>query len=673
MKLTVAMRIILGFSVITLLLFAVGISALFNFSSISGDTERVNRLALPTLTLSSDLKTSFQTMSRLTIEGYHEQDGAELEKQAKLFSNYQSDFEQSLGQLRGILDTQPEMRNTVNDITTRYRSYEKHVLKMFQARRAALSAQSIAQNKAESLEEYADDTSMLLLDFSDSDEVADSETLQQAAETGSELESTLMGLVSVTNEYIKTATLTRAETIGNEVKLRRDRAQESFAKMQQQAGSDPTGMLVDVADMLEQMSDELSSAQGILAQHVTRLNKQLEARQAVRASEQDIQQAMEQLEMLLDEARQLAATASGSVDKSISQGSTITAIVMVIAVIAAVLIGWRVVRAIMIPLNRVNRMLNTVANGDLTRRLDETSGDEFGRLARNCNNLIDSLKTLIEGISSRAAQLAAASEQTSAVTAQTTVSIQEQKSQVSQVAAATTEMNSTSELVSRNAKDTLDQIKQADAEAERVKHISLDNKQTIVGLAKEVEAAAEVINKLHQDSASIGGILDVIRGVADQTNLLALNAAIEAARAGEQGRGFAVVADEVRTLASRTQESTQEIQTMIEMLQTGAEKAVAVMQQGQQQADSCVTKTESATEALNSITEAVHHAYDVSAQIEQSAKEQHSVSQEISERLENIVAIAEETAQGAEQTSDSSHEVARLAEELQSSIQQFRV
>jgi methyl-accepting chemotaxis protein len=206
-----------------------------------------------------------------------------------------------------------------------------------------------------------------------------------------------------------------------------------------------------------------------------------------------------------------------------------------------------------------------------------------------------------------------------------------------------------------------------------VKQISMENKRSIEVLARDVQEAANVINKLHEDSASIGGILDVIRGVADQTNLLALNAAIEAARAGEQGRGFAVVADEVRTLASRTQKSTQEINSMIEVLQAGAEKAVTVMTQGKQQAEICVAQTEKAAQALDLITDAVHKAHEVSTRIEQAAREQNQVSAEISEKLETIVGIAEETTLGAQQTTISSAEVARLADELQESIGTFKV
>ena len=376
---------------------------------------------------------------------------------------------------------------------------------------------------------------------------------------------------------------------------------------------------------------------------------------------------------LLTKARTAAGQIQTESAEDVSDAIMWIIIFGVVSLLVAMLVALKTRNSITDPLSRVNTILGVVASGDLTKRLDDSAEDEFGELARNCNTVITNLRQLIQGIISRSTQLAAASEQTSAITVQSTAAIREQKSQVTQAATATTEMSSTSQGVMQSSNDALAEIKHADSEAERVKGISLNNKQTILQLSQEVEQASKVINKLHQDSASIGSILDVIRGIAEQTNLLALNAAIEAARAGEQGRGFAVVADEVRSLASKTQSSTQEIQAMIQVLQSGAHAAVEAMNKGKRQAENCVAQTEVADQALESITNAVHLAHDMSEQISHAAKEQNQVSHEISKLLESIVNIAEETASGAEQTSDSSHEVARLAEELRLSVDQFKV
>ena len=674
MKITVATRVIGGFVAISALLIVISVVSLYNLNSIGSATEEVNNVALPTVAGSNALKASFLNMGRLTFESYIEEDLNGLKDKRASFNSAKDIFESEYKKLAQAVNNEPELKSTLNTVRESYEAYITNVEAMYKNHQMYLDIRNTIQDRLGDAEDNADDASTYLLDFSDLDAVQRDSNLRRAAEIGGQLETSLLSLLTVSYEYIKTETLVRSQTLGNEVDLVVEKVVTQLSDMMQTAGGrDDSGTLDDINDLVNNAINAIKANDGVVQLHVDRLERRNDAEKALNASDSNIAQAVVALENLLNLADKKAIHVESQVNGAIATGNTVVIVVVIISIAVAAFIGYVTVRAITRPLYRVNELLTVASSGDLTHRLDDSAQDEFGLLARNCNTLIGNLKELITAINVRAEQLAAASEQTSAVTAQTTHSIQDQKSQIGHVAAATTEMHSTSQLVVQNAEDTLSQIRHADAEAENVRQISLENKDTIEILSRDVQEAADVINKLHQDSASIGGILDVIRGVADQTNLLALNAAIEAARAGEQGRGFAVVADEVRTLASRTQESTQEINAMIEVLQAGAEKAVSVMNQGKEQTAACVAQTEKATQALDIISDAVHKAHDVSSQIEQSAREQNTVSQEISEKLETIVGIAEETTAGAQQTSESSHEVARLAEELQQSIRQFKV
>ena len=674
MNLTVKARVILGFFTISVLLLIISGVSLFNLRSLQNDVGEVNTVAVPTVIGSNTLKASFLNMGRLVFEAYVSDELSTVNEKQTQFQEASQNFTNAYKALATTVKNDPKLSAALQNVNGISQDYLSTVNGLYASHNNYLSRRNDVENRLMDLEDNADDASTYLLDFSDLRDVHSNTNLRRASELGGELETRLLTLITVTSDYIKTQTLVRADTLGNEVQFAVDAIHEQLDAMLSAAnGQDSSGTLEEVESLVDDAIDAVTGSDGVVQLHVSRLELRNQTEKALGKSEEMAASAVGELEQLLNLTNAKVKTLEEQVTSNVSFGTTLVLVIVVVSLAIAFLTGYKTVNAITVPLKKVNDLLNIASSGDLTHNLDDSSQDEFGQLAKNCNKLILSLKELIRGINVRAEQLAAASEQTSAVTTQTTKSIQDQKAQIGLVATATTEMHSTSQMVSQNAEDTLLEIRNADQESNKVRDISLENKATIEVLARDVEDAAQVIHKLHQDSASIGSILDVIRGIADQTNLLALNAAIEAARAGEQGRGFAVVADEVRTLASRTQESTQEINAMIEVLQEGAEKAVSVMDQGKQQTAKCVEQTELATQALDIISEAVKRAHDVSSQIEQSAREQNLVSQDISEKLETIVGIAEETTVGAQQTSDSSEEVARLAEELQSSIRQFKV
>jgi len=350
-----------------------------------------------------------------------------------------------------------------------------------------------------------------------------------------------------------------------------------------------------------------------------------------------------------------------------------TILVIAAAIGVSALLAWATIGGIGRAVSALERASGQMAEGNLTVRADYQGKDELGRVANAFNRMGERFQAMVQQLSGATSQLAAAAEETSAVTEQTSSGIRQQQSETEQVATAMNEMTATVQEVAHSAASAAEAAHKADEEALAGKQVVTRTIDVIDSLASEVEKAAGVIHQLEQDSEQIGTVLDVIRGIAEQTNLLALNAAIEAARAGEQGRGFAVVADEVRTLASRTQQSTAEIQGMIEKLQNGAANAVKVMEASRTQAQAGVEQVAQAGASLDSITRAVGTINDLNAQIASAAEEQSSVAEEINRNIVNISQVADQTSQGAQQTAAASEELARLAEQLQSLVGQFRV
>ncbi len=381
----------------------------------------------------------------------------------------------------------------------------------------------------------------------------------------------------------------------------------------------------------------------------------------------------EATDALVEDEETEAGIAFKAAEEQYQSMITQVTILLVAGISIGVLLAWVIISGISKGVTSVETVANSLADGDLTGRVDYKSKDEIGHIATAFNRMADKFSTAISQVKEAIAQLAAAAEETSVVNAQTTSGINQQQMETSQVATAITEMNATVHEVARSAVAAAEAAKEADTTFVEGKLVVDKIIDAITELANEVEQSSLVIRELENESESIGSVLDVIKGIAEQTNLLALNAAIEAARAGEQGRGFAVVADEVRTLAGRTQQSTQEIEEMINRLQSGANKAVQVMEVGKQKSMHGVEQASAAGEALNTINQAVDRINTMNTQIASAAEEQSTVTEEINRNIVNINEVAEQTSEGAKQAAIASDDLSRLAEELKQLVSQFKV
>ncbi|QBM16992.1 methyl-accepting chemotaxis protein PctB [Marinobacter sp. JH2] len=350
-------------------------------------------------------------------------------------------------------------------------------------------------------------------------------------------------------------------------------------------------------------------------------------------------------------------------------------IITFVGLILALIILHIGIRALMAPVRRLNGAMSDIASGDadLTQRLDDSARDEFGILASNFNKFVLNIQQVVSEVKERSEELSRNVTSLRQTSSNSRECVEGQQGEINMVATAINEMSAAANEIAQSAQQTAEAAEQAD-------HESLDSRETVAAsrdavqkLSHEITAAAEVIDKLGQDVSSITTVLEVIQGIAEQTNLLALNAAIEAARAGEAGRGFAVVADEVRNLAQRTRTSTEEINSMIERLQEGASDAVDVMKASTAVSNVSMEKAQDAMESLNRIAEAITSISQMTSQIATASEEQTSVTEELNA---SITRIAEQGQAAAEATGENdvySSQIETIGHTLNDRVSRFKV
>nr|WP_330209808.1 methyl-accepting chemotaxis protein [Pseudomonas sp. AM4(2022)] len=346
---------------------------------------------------------------------------------------------------------------------------------------------------------------------------------------------------------------------------------------------------------------------------------------------------------------------------------------LVVATALTLLFAWLLTRSITLPIAQALEAAEEVAEGNLTRPITVDGNDEAGRLLAAMAKMQHKLRDTLQRIAGSATQLASAAEELNAVTDESARGLTQQNNEIEQAATAVNEMTSAVEEVARNAVSTSEASRNATTSAGDGRDLVQETVSAIERMSADVQATASLIGDLANESRDIGKVLDVIRGLADQTNLLALNAAIEAARAGEAGRGFAVVADEVRALAHRTQQSTSEIERMIGSIQTGTEHAVDSMRNSTERAESTLNIARGAGLSLDTINTAIVEINERNLVIASAAEEQAQVAREVDRNLVNIRDLSVQSATGASQTSAASGELSRLAVDLNGMVGRFRL
>jgi len=657
MSLSVIQRILLGFGVLLVLLLTIAGAGLQGTNKVEDRLNVVTGKVSNIMTNSNSLRDDLALSNATVLQYLLSKSPESLDVLSQRFANLKTQYQEISSKLADDLQGSPVMQDALTKIDQEVDVFMQLTDVAFSNHKRMLELQAAIPDEKLDLKDAINFTAE---DLAFLQEGGDTSEIQFAA---SYMVSQAQSLQVSVNDYFDLRDLTSMQSL-------RDDMVNVIGSLR-----DKQAYLKDdsINGLIDEVEASVQSDEGVINKYFENTRLTQESERLAKQLSDSMKVVDESVQVLVAEANQMAAVAKQEANSAANLSRLVISVVFVVSIVIAILVAVWVSRSIRSPLKEVMRVLGLISEGDFTQRSQVKTKDEFGELSGWVNGLVERLQKVMAEIDQSSTEVASSATTNVQIAGESKRLMSSQNERTTEVASSMSEMASTVEQVAKSSEFILHQIQSVDQRAGQNRTQMDANIAKIEDLLAQIEESTSVVNQLNEYSKNIDSILDVIQDIAEQTNLLALNAAIEAARAGEQGRGFAVVADEVRTLATRTHSSTEEIQSVIAQLQQGVKKAVGSMEESRQSATSSVGEARSVGTSLSELQNNMAEIRDLSTQIATAAEQQSAVAHEISDNVIEISSMSEEAASGADKSARDSEGLATLASRQKELLSQFKI
>ena len=668
MQLTIINKITLGFGLFGCLLLLTSILSYFGLSGIKDSAQDVVEQKMPVQTSMVKVKTEILSLSVITANGYHVENREELVANKETFDTLSSAFSDDLSRLNSLMPNNAVASNAV-DVSLAYVNSSND---MYTAINERMNIEKALAAQLEKVLMTADEASALMLDLSYLE--GNNPSIETLIGAGTAIDNKLLTMNDSFIELAETDNATQSASIIEDLEYQLSNLQVDKDYVNRLAtGVDDGGTIASFNEQYDLLMEAVNGTNGLIALQRQKLSEVDKAAKAQKEAKEALETALADINTLFDAVQKQSLDGQNAILESVQANLVRNIIVAALGLVAAIFLAVIVTRSISKPLGRINKGLSQLSKGDLSTKLPQEGNDEFSALSAKVNSLTDSLRELVGNILEQEKRLIDITKESVELGNKSLSEVDKQREQVTVTSTNTKHVQEKSRSNLAQINEAMDALRDITKQSTDIGQLVQKSSQQVGNQAKQAESSAQIINRLDDNSRNIGSILDVIKTIAEQTNLLALNAAIEAARAGEQGRGFAVVADEVRTLANRTHDSTEEIEQMIGNLQKDAAQAVKAINAGREQAQEGVEITQQVSQQVKSFREIIERLSNINEHIVADTEQQDVLLADVAKSLNKIVSLADSSAQSTRQSNESTMMLDAQTDSLRKAVERFQL